>query len=149
MNKLVMIFAPVVTAGVFFAFSGSSLMESGLPDTFPEKAEYYTLSEKGDKLIRNEIVSPLQAQKRKSSIKAEMMSRCPNGVSYYLTADPTDKKPYFEGQVVDRVACHGETVCFFRIDKNEETLEAKSKEEQAYMPVDEWKKTMKGTVWSF
>lgn len=144
-----MLLAPVVTAGMFFAFSGSSLSESGLPDTLPDKAEYYTLSEKGDKLIRNEIVGPLQAQKKKSMVKADMMSRCPNGVSYYLTSEPTQNDPYFSGQVMDRVACHGEVVCFFRVDKKEEVLEAKSKQEQAYMPVDEWKKSMKGTVWSF
>lgn len=146
MNKIVLIFAPVLAAGILFGFSGAGFMKSGIPETLPEHIEYATLSEKGKKLIMEQIIDPLQSKKKQA--KAEMYSRCPSGIKHYVAEEPTQENPYFTGTVVDRSGCSSTTICYFRMDKKEEVLEAKSTEEDDYLPVAEWKKSMRGN-WVF
>lgn len=148
MNKFVLLLAPVLSAGVLFGISGSSFLRSGAPEEQPEHTVVYGLPEKGEALLNREIIEPLRAKKGKRP-KAEMYSRCPSGVTYYLTASVSDGDENYEGQVLDRMGCSSKLVCLFRIDKNEEVLEAKSTEEAAYLPVAEWKKTTRNTEWSF
>lgn len=148
MNKFVLLLAPVLSAGILFGVSGSSFMRSGLPEGRPEQVATYGLPEKGEALLMREIVEPLRAKKGKRP-KAEMYSRCPSGVTYYLSESPSEQNNHYTGRVVDRMGCSSELVCLFRIDRNEEVLEAKSTEEQEFLPVAEWKKTTRNTNWSF
>lgn len=149
MNKFVLLLAPVLSAGILFTVSRSSFMDSGLPDGRPEKVETYGLPEKGEKLLNREIVDPIRAKKGKAT-RADMYSRCPSGVTYYLTATPENEGgDYYVGEVADRVGCRHNLVCVFRMDKSMEVLEAKSTEEETeYLPVAEWKKAARAE-WSF
>lgn len=146
MNKVMLIFAPVLAAGIMFGVSGASFMKSGIPETLPESVAYSSLPEKARLLLEKEIINPIQSKKKHT--KSEMYSRCPSGVSHYVTASPSEKDKHYEGRVVDRVGCSSKTVCYFRIDMKQEVLEAKSLEDGEYMPVAEWKQQARGT-WSF
>ena len=142
-----LIFAPIVAAGVLFGVSGSNFLKSGIPDSLPEANVTYTLTEKGEKLLRKEIIEPIQSKKKYT--KAEMYSRCPSGVTHYVSSEPTEADAYYTGIVRDRTGCVSQVVCYYRIDKKSEVLEAKSNQEADYMAVAEWKKSMNGTEWSF
>ena len=148
MNKMMLVFAPVLAAGIMFGISGAGFLKSGVPEELPEKIEVYGLQTKGEALLRKQIIEPIQNKKRQT--KSEMFSRCPSGVSHYVSSVPTAENEYFVGRVVDRVGCNSEVVCYFRIDKEEESLEVKSKEQDdSYMSVAEWKKSESAARWSF
>lgn len=148
MNKMILLFAPVLAAGIVFGVSRASFSKSGVPDKISQTASYDRLSEKGEKLLNREIIDPLRSKKEKR-VKTNMYSRCPSGMTYYLTEAPSAKQPHFVGEVIDRMGCESLTVCFFRIDRNEEVLEAKTTEEGEYLPVAEWKKEARRPEWSF
>jgi|GEM_PF-2246458 len=148
MNKMMLVFAPVLAAGIIFGVSGSGFLKSGIPEELPEKVEVYTLQKKGEALLMKQIIGPIQGKKHQT--KSEMFSRCPSGVSYYVSSVPTDGNDYFLGRVLDRVGCNSKVVCYFRIDRQEELLEVKSVEkDEYYVSVGEWKKSTEAKQWSF
>lgn len=150
MNKFVLLLAPVLSAGIIFGYSHASFSKSGTARVKSENTDYPTLSEKGEKLLNKEIIDPLRAKNGQSKQKLQSFSRCPSGVTYWVDAGPTEGNEYFTGEVIDRKGCEEITVCYFRLDRKEEVLEAKSKNEAGskYLPVAEWKKSAKAE-WSF
>jgi hypothetical protein len=148
MNKMMLVFAPVLAAGIMFGVSGGNFLKPGIPEELPEKVEVYNLQAKGEALLMKQIIEPIQGKKRQT--KSQMFSRCPSGVSHYVSSVPNEENGYFLGRVTDWVGCNSAVVCYFRIDRQEESLEVKSQEsDENYMSVAEWKKSGEAKQWSF
>ena len=116
--------------------------EINLPD------QEYFMTEKGEDLIQNELITPLQ-NKLKIKHNAQMFSRCPSGLAYAILQNPDNPKGYYEGVVENYTGCTGERVCSFRLNATENELQVFHDEKNKFMSTKKWLKNPSGASTSF
>lgn len=98
--------------------------------------EYY-MSEKGEQILQNELIKPLQkVLKIKNTTK--MFSRCPSGLGFIVLQNPESQQEYFQGLIENFVGCEGKEICTFRMNASETSLEVLDTQREQYVSARQW-----------
>ena len=117
-----------------------NLSQEPIPTELALQNQQYLMSEKGEALIENELITPLQ-HKLKVKHNTKMFSRCPSGLAYAILQNPYNQKGYYEGAVENYTGCKGEQICTFRLNADENVLEVFHTEKNKFMSVKKWLKS--------
>ncbi|TAE75599.1 MAG: hypothetical protein EAZ85_02055 [Bacteroidetes bacterium] len=105
------------------------------PNTLKNDLE---LTEKGNKIINERLVTPIKQKFKFKMSKSESFSRCPSGTSFYVQDYPTNENPYFTGKVSHYKACKGIQMCEFRLSDDESQLEVWDENKRQFTSPEKW-----------